>query len=991
MKNILHFLLFFAMGLISYAQTTVSGTVLDDSNNPIPSANVLVINSSNGTATDSDGEFLLEHYEETFTIEVSSVGFKTETVTVTESLQDLVISLQEGTFLDEVVVSASRTPERLFESPVTVELMDPKAITNTTSPSFYGGLENLKGVDVNTNSLTFKSVNTRGFASFSNTRFMQLVDGMDNAAPGLNFAIGNLLGLSELDIKSVELLPGAASALYGANAFNGLMFMSSKDPFKEPGISVYVKPGLTAQESAGNNQFIDAGFRVAKAFSDKFAAKATVSFLKGTEWQAADDKQYEDAGSGVADEIISTAGATVFDKANIYGDEVSLGAGGTNLNEVAQTLVSLGAMSAQASGLVPEADVSRTGYKETDLNDNVAESIKADIALHYRPYGDKDPNNLELSYNGKIGTGNTVYQGANRYSIKNFIMQQHKLEVKTNNFSARAYMTEEDAGDSYDMKFAGINLNMQTKDSWFGTYAGAYAQGAADIISAGGDHTTAASVAALHAGARQYADNTVTLQPGTEAFDTALAGVTSDPDLSTGAKFQDNSKYYHTDFNYNLKDVIDFAEIQVGASWRQYSLNSKGTIFTDYDAPIDYKEYGAYTQLQKKLVDDRLKFTGSIRYDKAQNFDASLSPRASLVYALDEDKKHNVRVSYQTGFRNPTAQDQYIGLDVGIAHLVGSSPDNIDKYTTDSIFYNSEIMKAALGSKGTIVNGSKAYSNSFTVTSLREFGAAVEAAVPGIVGNVAYGSPDLAGAKTIAAGLKAGLIKVADISYVKPEEVTSLEFGYRGMIKKVTLDFSAYYNKYKDFIGNKTVAVPLYGDTSGYKPLEAATDSNTQMLLGAIGSEDYVAFQTYTNSKADITSYGAAIGLSTKILGGYDLGLNYTYAKFDFDQASDPDYEAGFNTPEHKVKVAFGNTNIYNNLGFNVNLRWNDEYLWEATFIDAIIESRTTVDAQISYNVPSINSKFKLGATNIGGKEYLSAPGSGMIGSQYYLSCTINP
>ena len=58
-----------------------------------------------------------------------------------------------------------------MESPVSIERMDSRAIKNTSAPSFYDGLENLKGVDVNTNSLTFKSVNTRGFATFANDTF----------------------------------------------------------------------------------------------------------------------------------------------------------------------------------------------------------------------------------------------------------------------------------------------------------------------------------------------------------------------------------------------------------------------------------------------------------------------------------------------------------------------------------------------------------------------------------------------------------------------------------------------------------------------------------------------------------------------------------------------------------------------------------------------------------------------------------------------------
>jgi hypothetical protein len=77
-------------------------------------------------------------------------------------------------------------------------------------------------------------------------------------------------------------------------------------------------------------------------------------------------------------------------------------------------------------------------------------------------------------------------------------------------------------------------------------------------------------------------------------------------------------------------------------------------------------------------MDDRLKFTGSMRYDKAQNFDGIIL-QGFLVYS-GESRKHNFRGSFQTGFRNPTTQDQYIGFNVGSAILLGSAPDNLTRF-----------------------------------------------------------------------------------------------------------------------------------------------------------------------------------------------------------------------------------------------------------------------------------------------------------------------
>ncbi len=184
---------------------------------------------------------------------------------------------------------------------------------------------------------------------------------------------------------------------------------------------------------------------------------------------------------------------------------------------------------------------------------------------------------------------------------------------------------------------------------------------------------------AAHAAARQAAD-TGRLIPGTSEFQSAFNTVVSDGNLSTGAKFIDNTKFRHVNGNYNIAHLIDnWADIQIGGSFREYELNSSGTIFTDIDGPITYNEYGAYAQLQKKFLEERLKFTGSVRYDKNEFFDGFFSPRVALGYTAGEQRNHNFRVSAQQGFRNPTTQDLFIGSECGAAVFVGSAPNNLDR------------------------------------------------------------------------------------------------------------------------------------------------------------------------------------------------------------------------------------------------------------------------------------------------------------------------
>lgn len=952
LMKIYYFILTLFFCSISFAQTTISGSVKDSKNEPIPGANIKVVGESDGTVTDVDGKFIFKTSKKApFKVEVSSIGYEAKNLEVTSNNQKLDVNLVEADkVIDEIVVSASRTPEKIKESPVTIERMTIKDIKKTASPTFYDGLENLKEVHMNTSSMSFKSINTRGFATVANTRFMQLVDGMDNSSPLLNFVLGNLIGVSEIDVANVELLPGASSALYGANAFNGILFMNSKSPFTNQGVSAYAKYGQTSQKAAGNNLYYDYGVRVAHAFTKHFAAKANFTFMNGTDWYATD---YDDYSSPGRDRSHHN-----YNGLNVYGDEVS-----TNIRGVATGMFNAGVINASQltvfNSILPDYNVSRTGYKEVELTDNKVQNAKVDFSLHFKPWA----NDTEIIWQSKFGFGNTVYQGANRYYLNGFYMYQHKLELKGKNFFVRGYTTGEDGGKSYDMLFTGININRAWKPdaTWFGQYAATYVQST----------LLGQTPEQAHISARNVAD-TGRLIPGTPEFKAAFNSVTSNPDVLTGSKLQDNSRIWHSDANYNFKDLVKFAEIQVGGSYRLYELNSGGRIYTDANSQINYTDYGAYTQLQKKFMDDRLKFTGSVRYDKSKNFDGNVSPRVSLVYSAGEQKNHNFRASFQTGFRNPTTQDQYIGFNVGTAVLLGSAPDNLTRY--------SETLPVSLngipfaGSSTVTINGLNAYQNSYTASSAAAFGAAV-----------------IAGGSNAAAIVAASsLLDRTDVDYVKPEIVKAFELGYRGQIKDFSYDINGYYNIYNDFIGNLTVVAPLYGvatDGGGdFTPLNPAFQSAFALTQG-----DRRAFQLYTNTDVEIKSLGFGVGVTKKLAKNFEFGANYNYAQFDFDQAKDPSFEAGFNTPKHRVKGTISNDKLFKNFGFNVSARWNSEYLYQSSFADGMIDAATVVDAQLSFGMPKLKSTFKIGATNIGGKEYRQILGAGAIGSQYFASWTINP
>jgi len=373
-------------GFTVLGQTTISGTAKDKgTGEALAGVNIVVKGSVTGTITGTDGKFNLKVSQSPpFTLSVSFIGFKTQELQITDATTALDISMEEQTLLgQEVVVSASRVEESILKSPVTIEKMDLLAIKQAATPDYYDALANMKGVQVSSGSMNFTAVNTRGFATIANTRFVQLVDGMDTQAPLLNFPTGTIMGLTELDAESIEVVPGAASALYGPNAFNGIMIMKSKSPFEYQGLSMQVKQGITNSHAGGSHPMGQYCIRYAKAFNNKFAFKVNFSYMKATDWTSNDyqtDKNKPESTTNLS-------GGQNFDGLNLYGDEAPIPTGIPSLGD--------------------NGTIRRTGIKEETLLDNRdAKTIKGDVALHYR-ITDK----VEVSYTYRYGGGSSIYQG----------------------------------------------------------------------------------------------------------------------------------------------------------------------------------------------------------------------------------------------------------------------------------------------------------------------------------------------------------------------------------------------------------------------------------------------------------------------------------------------------------------------------------------------------------------------------------------------------
>ena len=708
--------------------TTVKGTVSSGvSKEKVPAVSVTVKGSSQGTYTDDKGNFSITVPKLPVTLVFSSVGFENTEVEVSSASQNVDVELKTAATLgQEVVVSATRVATRILESPVTIERVSASTIRNAPAASYYDVITNLKGVDMMTASLTFKTPTTRGFNGSGNTRFNQLVDGMDNQAPGLNFSVGSVVGLSELDVDNMELLPGASSALYGPGGMNGTLLINSKNPFKYQGLSFQVKTGLMHADGKYRNTspYYNWGVRWAQKIGERFAFKITSELVQAQDWLAADQRNY--SRTGTIGTVIPGTRATDpnYDGVNVYGDETTV-----DLNLV------LGGIAQQAPFLAPyisslikpNNSVSRTGYTEKELVDPNTLNYKLGGALHY-----KLTNNIEAILMGYWGTGNTVYTGSDRYSLLNLKIAQYKFELNSKNWFLRAWTTQENSGDSYNATVTTRITNERIKPSsvWYPEYGQAYLNARLSGLNEFDAHTAA----------RAFADAGRPAASSSQ-FRTLFDQVRRIPISQGGGLFLDRTDLYSVEGQYNLSSVTkDFADILIGGNFRRFVLNSQGTLFADYNGPIGINEFGGYVQATRKIA-ERLTLTGSVRYDKNQNFEGRFTPRATAVIQLD--KNNNIRASFQTAYRFPSTQQQWINLNVGgNVQLIGGV-SFFDSY------YN--------------FNSKPLYS----------------------IESINAGSP-----------------KQTSIPDFKPESVTSYELGYKGLVakNKLLIDVYGYYGRYQNFL-----------------------------------------------------------------------------------------------------------------------------------------------------------------------------------------------
>lgn len=900
------------------AQITLSGKLLDDyTSNPIDGAKIKVKGLNAGAFTDEKGAFTISLQADLPIVLISSfLGYSNVETTVSSISEPIVIRLKTDKTLNlEEVNVRSFATDKEKESALSIETMSLAEIQETPSTDFYEGLSHMKGVDLTSASLGFKVVNTRGFNSTSPVRTLQIIDGVDNASPGLNFALGNFLGASELDLMKVEVVSGASSAFYGPNAFNGVISMYTKSPFKFQGFSASVK--------GGERMLNEYALRYAKAFQnkqgkDKFAFKLNFSYLSADDW--------------VADNANSVAGLDTdennpggYDAVNRYGDENL----SPNINN---------ALDIQSRWMTPGLRRwHRTGYWEKDIVDYDTKNLKASAALHYLFTED-----IELVLASNLGTGTTVYQGDNRFSLKDILFVQNRLELrKKDDFFIRAYATNEDAGNSYDAVLTSFLMQDAASDDWdwYNRYRGYWTGNITDQVRdldpnvvweptlgatldiAAIDSVVAANpeqMAIWHDEAEAFANQEhgdlggalAYFEPGTARFDSLLNDITSKTSfLEGGSRIQDKSALYHLHGEKIFN--TEFAKFTVGANGRIYTPKSEGALFSDTGGiTIINREFGVYAGAEKRFKDDEWILKASMRVDKNENFNFLPSPALSLIW--QPNKEHSLRATLTSAIRNPTLLNQYMYYNVGRAKLVG----NISGY--DSLV---------------------------TIESLRDY--------------YYTQNPDT--------------LSYFNLDPIAPEEVKSVEFGYRGVLfKNLYVDMNYYFNSYTNFIGFTTGA------------------DITILQSGFVVNDVY---RIATNSRERITTQGATVGLNYYLGDHYAINGNYSWNVLN-KESDDPIIPA-YNTPEHKFNIGFRGRDLaikkFKGFGFNVNYKWIEGFIFEGSpQFTGSVPTYGLLDAQVNKRIEKANLTIKIGASNLLNNQVLQVYGGPFVGRMIYTSLSFD-
>lgn len=228
------------------AQTIVTGKITDSKGEPLVGASVVVVGTSTGVSADLDGMYRLETSSKPpFKVEFSFIGYNSKVLDVTTGNSKIDVVLDENiSTLDEIVVSASRRAEKVQEAPASVSVISAKTMQAASSAvDPIRELINVPGVQIQQQSAARMNIEMRGAAGLFGTGVFPILDYRSLVGAGTGTFQSDASGLNSIDLQRIEVVRGAAGALYGPGVTSGVVHFISKSPIDFPGSTVELMGG----------------------------------------------------------------------------------------------------------------------------------------------------------------------------------------------------------------------------------------------------------------------------------------------------------------------------------------------------------------------------------------------------------------------------------------------------------------------------------------------------------------------------------------------------------------------------------------------------------------------------------------------------------------------------------------------------------------------------------------------------------------------------
>ena len=830
---------------------TVTGTVTRASDGSrLAGVSVTVQGAAMSAVTGTDGHFALQRVPDgPQTLMFRWLGYRPQEAEVRVTAGgtqrvDVTLEAHPVTLGEVLVVAASRAPERVVEAPAAVSVIDP-AVARATSVTGQVplALATVPGVDVVQSGVNDFNINARGFNSTLNRRILVMQDGRDLAIAFLGAQEWNGLALPLEDMGRIELVRGPGSALYGANAFAGVVNISTP----------------TAREVAGSKVTLAGG---------------ELGSLRADLRQA---------------DVLS--GGRLGYRFNV----------GYNQSDTWTR--------------------SRTARDSSDFRAEYAEGTEASItpvAPEIRPLNGQD----------------------------------------TMATTRRAFGDRNDLANTY----GGMRIDYYADNGAVGTVEGGGAQVENEVFVTGIGRVQVTKTrkpwARLAWAAPRY--NVMAWYTGRDTREPQYS-------LASGLGLEEHSSIFHVEAQYNRGFARDLGRFVIGASFRQYNVNTDATLMAPSDDNRSDSYYSGYGQVEYKIV-PALRAVVAARFDDGDLFGSQFSPKGALVYSPND--RHSVRVTVNRAFQTPNYSEFYLRVPAGAPT---ASPRTLE----------------------TSLEG-------YFATIRTNFGA--DPSLPPTPTDLPWNFNPLT--QPLALGN-------ADLDV---EKATGWELGYKGnLTSRLYASLDLYHSRLTNFVTDLLPAVnpdyPVYLLTDGgTNILQTLTDLDAYLasrglpashpLRAAIpqlrgGYNQLNGALVSTGLLATVPGVGRAIVVSYANAGkvkeqgvefsaGYlltnELRVEGSYTFFDFDPPEGA--IAGDrllpNTPKHKGTLSVQYAGAQG-LDLGVTVRRQTAFDWAAGVFSGLVDWSQTVNVNAGYRVNN-NVRLHAIATNVLDQQRFHIYGGSVIG-----------